>query len=162
MFETQNIFPDAGFENTPAGVELSAVDGAYFKNNVSWGSISLTETAARSGKYGVDVHHRNNEFNTILSGLKENTDYEFSFWWKMAVPSAEVKFDYVEVHGVQTEKMLKNASGSASSDQWQQIRVAFNSGANTEIKVDYRYISGSSHCYLDDFCLFETNNVIQP
>ena len=158
-FDTGNIFPDAGFENTVAGVELDTVENAYFKNNVSWGSITVKESAARSGSFGVEAIHRNNEFNTILTGLKENTDYELSFWWKMRVPDTTAVFNYVDVNGVQTGKLLKTADGTVSSDEWQQIKLSFNTGRNTEIKVDYKYTSGSTGVYLDDFCLRETNDI---
>ena len=158
-FEVENIFPDAGFENTKAGVQLGDSDDGLFRNNVSWGSITANESAARTGKYGVEAVHRNNEFNTFLKNLKQNTDYELTFWWKVRVAGEGTVLDYVEINGVQTGKVLSQSSGAQSSDEWQQVKVVFNTKNNTDIKVDYKYTAGSTSIFLDDFTLCETNDI---
>ncbi len=158
-FEVNNLYPDSGIENTPQSVELSKVDNAYIKNNVSWGSIYATSGSAHSGNAGMDITHRNNPFNILLGGLEQDTDYVFSFWWKFKVTTANMGLDFVKVNGVADGKILKTVAGTISSDEWQQVVVTFNTGANADIKIDIQYTSGSTSCYFDDICLYECNDI---
>ena len=161
-FTVKNIFPDSGAENTEKDVSLS--HGKYTdwfvseSNYRDWNFdvVASDSLTAHTGKAIFNATHRTTTYGTTLKGLKEKTNYIFSFWWNFSQPG---NFAHAIINGVETGDELARGMGGTSDGTWQQIVIPFYSGQNTEIKISFLYQAGSGACMMDDFALYESNFV---
>ncbi len=117
------------------------------------------------------ARHRTTTFGTALKGLKENTFYIFSFWWRVQSTGEfsenqekdRGSFKTLKVTGTKTNELLGNGRavgvGAVAIGEWQQILIPFNSGNNTEILVDFVYNAASGDCYFDNMSLYESDYI---
>ncbi len=168
-FNINNLWPDAGYENTIRNTTIlsdKALDispNAYFEwnsyNPSLWWDAKVLTSKPYSGEASLELTHRNNEVLREITGLEKNTDYELSFYWFIrnafsgganSAPSYLKSIRFYDKNG----KMFSTTTlGTEYSADFQQSKVYFNSGNNTEIYVALTYYAGSSTIVCDDFCL---------
>lgn len=183
---SNNLVPDSGFENTPVNVSLSdlgswKVDAAQ---KATWQfdvlAYNLEDTAvelnvdtvktplkAYDGEVAVRARHRSPTFHTSISGLKENTQYIFTFKWIIdRQTESAAAIQTVKLTGVQQNEELGAGRGvgigAASTNEWQTVTVPFFSGQNTEIDIElgYKVYGNTDAClFVDNMSLYESDYI---
>lgn len=120
-----NMFEDGGFESGELGV--FAARGC---------TNTVTEAAAHSGKYGVSITEREQDWMGIETNIKDlvigNANYKAGVWVKIDNPES-VTAEYflqleTEVQGGSTEyPSIKKFS--ANSDEWTEVSGVFSTGS---------------------------------
>ncbi|MBQ8550001.1 MAG: InlB B-repeat-containing protein [Clostridia bacterium] len=162
-FNINNLWPDAGYENTKPSVSLSengdwTVDQKL--HDLYDFDVTVTDKGtAYDGKQMLSALHRGNTFSTVISGLKANTDYFLTFQVRTHKNLQNCYFESAKLIGKNTGTVLGAGFGTANGGQWELISVPFNTGNNTEMTVELLYQAGEKECYFDDFALFESHNL---
>ncbi len=187
-FDVKNLIPDSGYENTKPEQSMSDLGLWEVKQSIkeSYGFDIFVSSTARqpfTGSDGKDkleiyahdgnqllrVNHRNNNIGTHVSGLKENTNYVFSFFWQVQNTSQfdedteyTAYFQSVKLTGNKTGEELgagRAVGVGEAASYWQEIYIPFNSGNNTEMDITLCYNAGSGYCFIDDFAVYEADYV---
>lgn len=135
----------------PLGTNLIS-NGSFETDTTGWtlasGYTRVNETA-KDGSYSVKQVTPNG-YNSLTSDLitvTENTNYVLTFWRKMSVLS-----------GMPPVLFIKNAAGTTIKDAgysedtaglWVRKQVIFNSGANTQVRMQFVNWSGNAVGYFD-------------
>ncbi len=168
-FNIGNLWPDAGFENTARDVSLlynkatQQDENAYFEWDSTalskWWDAKVLTKMPLSGEASLELTHRNNEVVRKVSGLTENTDYEFSFnWYIRNTHSSATAASYLNSINIYDEEgiLISRATpGTEYSESFQKSTTFFNSGDNQSVYVGLVYYALSDTLVCDDFCLIE-------
>ncbi len=182
-FEINNIIPDSGFENSQAGLSLSDADlwwvnetnknlfgfdiwyaEAPFQGNNGFNNPGTKFTVnAHDGNKLMRAEHRNNSLGTTFTGLKENTNYVFSFYWQIQNIAPTAYLSTTKLVGTQTKEELGAGRGigigATSAEGYQKVMIPFFTGQNTSVDLTISYTAGSGNCYFDDFTLYESDYI---
>ena len=183
-FEINNLIADSGYENSPVGESLSdlglwqvnesnkhlwgfdvwfdsTADGAFTGHKANSGGPF--EINAYDGKNVIRATHRNNFMSTTLTGLKENTNYVFTYYWHIQNLSSDAYLAATTLTGIQSGEELGAGRGvgigAASAEEWQKVTIPFFTGQNTEIKLAIKYQAGSGDFYIDNMALYESDYI---
>ena len=169
-WNVENIWPDSGYENTEVGVQQIShrnPEGMWHSagNPWNWGYASVTTDYKYTGNASMAVTHRQNEVSAKLS-VEPNTDYELSFNWLLGNahlakknpndPNEELRpsyLNYILIRGWDSSQIGYTDVTTYYSAEFQNTKVIFNSGDNSEVFIGFNYFAGSQPIYLDDVCL---------
>ncbi|MBR3593237.1 MAG: InlB B-repeat-containing protein [Clostridia bacterium] len=180
-FEINNLITDSGFENSPKGQSLSDLDLWWVNetNKNLWGfdvrydagpfsganafTNGRFDIAALDGEKVLRAEHRNNSFGTTLTGLKENTNYVFVYYWQIQNIGPTAYLGITKLVGAQTQEELGGGRGvgigNTSKVGYQKVMVPFFSGQNTEVNLTISYTAGSGSMYMDEMALYESDYI---
>ncbi len=182
-FEINNLIADSGFENSPIGQSLSDL-GLWWVNETNknlWGfdiwyaegpfncANSFTDPGTRFTANALDgnnvlrAEHRNNSLGTTLTGLKENTNYVFVYYWQIQNIGNNAYLGITKLVGKQTQEELGGGRGvgigNTSMEGYQKVMIPFYSGQNTEVDLTISYNAGSGSIYIDEMSLYESDYI---
>lgn len=152
----KNLVSNGDIESTNTGVYLDSSSNFQY-----WCKIATT--VSHSGQKSIQLDGANwgswsgPRFEPVIN-VQPNTNYTFSFWYKMAYSGSGNQFTY---------KYIFNSSNVVGGDhapvidgQWHQAAVSFNSGDQSNFKFYFLAAENNSILYIDDMFLFETDPVI--
>ena len=127
-------------------------DGAPTSANSCLAEILPDHTSGTGNSVYVDpndisgtVYWRQN-----VNGILPNTDYEFSVWLMVIENTPQLNFNIAGTTVFGPESLTRQTGGSNGTDEWQQVRFIWNSGAVSGT-IELEIASAGSGCAGNDF-----------
>lgn len=182
-FTDNNLIPEAGFETLPTTELFNNTTGINptWSGSASWGSGSVVTTYASSGTKSLRVNERHNTTAKLITGLTPNTNYVFSMYYYIPVQhNAGHAFNYAAVTTSNYQYLTSSTGAIGEPDginvfgkatpltttfgAWTKVSVPFNTGNNTDVKLQFRYATDGTtgelpYLFVDEMALYQCYNV---
>lgn len=176
-----NLLSESGFESYPLGAFFNVPNptadppvvaiNPNWTGSATWGTGAIVNTYAASGTKSLKLSQRHNTSTRKVTGLKANTDYEFTFMYfftdKVESTSAGTSYNMLSyaavtlpnyvygfgdttggigpvgtsANGTVLAKTIDYKADNTVYGTWAPITITFNTGDNTAVDLHIRYAS---------------------